>query len=54
MFGILGCILCVVGSITIVLHAPQERQIESVAEVWDLATEPGISLVPSRVTINIT
>ncbi|KAL2893609.1 putative magnesium transporter NIPA4 [Bienertia sinuspersici] len=41
MFGILGCILCVVGSITIVLHAPQERQIESVAEVWDLATEPG-------------
>lgn len=40
-FGILGCILCVVGSITIVLHAPQERQIESVAEVWDLATEPG-------------
>ncbi|KAI4388802.1 hypothetical protein MLD38_001099 [Melastoma candidum] len=41
IFGILGCILCVVGSITIVLHAPQERQIESVADVWDLATEPG-------------
>ncbi|XP_021760443.1 probable magnesium transporter NIPA4 isoform X2 [Chenopodium quinoa] len=41
IFGILGCILCVVGSITIVLHAPQERQIQSVAEVWDLATEPG-------------
>ncbi|KAL9245494.1 hypothetical protein vseg_019140 [Gypsophila vaccaria] len=41
IFGVLGCILCVVGSITIVLHAPQERQIESVAEVWDLATEPG-------------
>ncbi|MBA0706564.1 hypothetical protein Golax_018666 [Gossypium laxum] len=40
-FGILGCILCVVGSTTIVLHAPQERQIESVTEVWDLATEPG-------------
>ncbi|AQK93672.1 putative magnesium transporter NIPA4 [Zea mays] len=39
-FGILGCILCVVGSTTIVLHAPPERQIESVAEVWDLATEP--------------
>jgi len=41
IFGILGCILCVVGSTTIVLHAPPERQIESVAEVWDLATEPG-------------
>jgi hypothetical protein len=41
IFGILGCILCVVGSTTIVLHAPPERQIESVTEVWDLATEPG-------------
>lgn len=41
IFGILGCALCVVGSTTIVLHAPPEREIESVAEVWDLATEPG-------------
>ncbi|GJU31556.1 probable magnesium transporter NIPA4, partial [Tanacetum coccineum] len=40
IFGILGCVLCVVGSTTIVLHAPQERAIESVTEVWDLATEP--------------
>ncbi|KAJ9675608.1 hypothetical protein PVL29_024502 [Vitis rotundifolia] len=40
IFGILGCVLCVVGSTTIVLHAPQERGIESVKEVWDLATEP--------------
>lgn len=41
IFGVLGCALCVVGSTTIVLHAPQEREIESVKEVWDLATEPG-------------
>ncbi|PON48786.1 Magnesium transporter NIPA [Parasponia andersonii] len=40
IFGILGCALCVVGSTTIVLHAPQERGIESVTEVWDLAMEP--------------
>jgi len=40
IFGILGCALCVVGSTTIVLHAPPEREIESVTEVWDLATEP--------------
>ncbi|XP_065870453.1 probable magnesium transporter NIPA4 isoform X1 [Euphorbia lathyris] len=40
IFGILGCALCVVGSTTIVLHAPHERDIESVAQVWDLATEP--------------
>ncbi|PRQ19765.1 probable magnesium transporter NIPA4 [Rosa rugosa] len=41
IFGILGCALCVVGSTTIVLHAPQEREIESVTEVWALAMEPG-------------
>ncbi|XP_038897578.1 probable magnesium transporter NIPA2 [Benincasa hispida] len=41
IFGMLGCALCVVGSTTIVLHAPQERNIESVKEVWVLATEPG-------------
>ncbi|CAN1731302.1 Probable magnesium transporter NIPA4 [Linum perenne] len=40
MFGIVGCILCVMGSTIIVLHAPQERQIHSVIEVFQLATEP--------------
>ncbi|CAK7323574.1 unnamed protein product [Dovyalis caffra] len=44
IFGILGCALCVVGSTSIVLHAPQEREIESVKEVWDLATEPAFLL----------
>lgn len=42
MFGILGCILCVVGSTTIVLHAPHEQKIESVKQIWQLAIEPGI------------
>ncbi|KAK2988997.1 hypothetical protein RJ640_013988, partial [Escallonia rubra] len=41
IFGVVGCVLCLVGSTTIVLHAPQERKIESVKEVWYLATEPG-------------
>ncbi|KAL8172573.1 hypothetical protein V2J09_024377 [Rumex salicifolius] len=44
IFGILGCILCVVGSTTIVIHAPEERPIESVKQLWDLATEPGFLL----------
>uniref|UniRef100_A0A0D6QTR1 Probable magnesium transporter n=1 Tax=Araucaria cunninghamii TaxID=56994 RepID=A0A0D6QTR1_ARACU len=44
IFGILGCVLCVVGSTTIVLHAPQERDIVSVREVWNLATEPAFLL----------
>ncbi|XP_010532763.1 PREDICTED: probable magnesium transporter NIPA2 [Tarenaya hassleriana] len=50
MFGILGCILCVVGSTTIVLHAPHEKNIESVKEIWHLATEPGF-LVYSAVVL---
>nr|GLL44074.1 probable magnesium transporter NIPA3 [Ipomoea trifida] len=41
IFGIIGCVLCIVGSTIIVLHAPQEREIENVQELWDLATEPG-------------
>ncbi|XP_059453440.1 probable magnesium transporter NIPA4 [Corylus avellana] len=49
IFGVLGCALCVVGSTTIVLHAPQEREIESVTEVWDLATEPAFLLYASLV-----
>ncbi|XP_068661612.1 probable magnesium transporter NIPA3 isoform X2 [Aristolochia californica] len=49
IFGILGCVLCVVGSTTIVLHAPQEREIESVKEVWDLATEPAFLLYAAAI-----
>lgn len=45
IFGVLGCILCMVGSTSIVLHAPQERIITSVKQVWHLATEPGIYLI---------
>jgi len=41
IFGVLGCALCVVGSTSIVLHAPHEKDIHSVKEVWELATEPG-------------
>ncbi|KAL3538519.1 hypothetical protein ACH5RR_001885 [Cinchona calisaya] len=51
IFGILGCALCVVGSTTIVLHAPQEREIESVGEVWELATEPAFLFYAAVVII---
>lgn len=39
--GMLGCLLCIVGSTIIVLHAPEERSITSVEEIWELATQPG-------------
>ena len=44
LFGILGCVLCINGSVTIVLHAPPERQVSSVLEIWDLAMAPGALL----------
>ncbi|KAK2966085.1 hypothetical protein RJ640_025581 [Escallonia rubra] len=53
IFGVLGCALCVVGSTTIVLHAPQERQIESVAEVWVLATEPAFLFYTALVVTTV-
>lgn len=45
MFGVVGCALCVVGSVDIVLHAPMEKKIDSVSEIWQLATEPGITFM---------
>ncbi|KAM7507650.1 hypothetical protein LguiA_018103 [Lonicera macranthoides] len=42
--GILGCVLCVVGSTIIVLHAPSEHSINSVEEIWELATQPAFLL----------
>ncbi|KAI3515119.1 hypothetical protein L1887_13870 [Cichorium endivia] len=38
IFGVVDCALCVVGSTTIVLHAPEECAIESVREVTIIFT----------------
>ena len=43
-FGIVGCVLCVTGSLAIVLHAPEETPITSVLQVFDLAMQPGFLL----------
>lgn len=42
--GVLGCVSCIVGSVIIVIHAPQEHTPSSVQEVWDLASQPGSHL----------
>jgi hypothetical protein len=47
LFGLLGGMLCVAGSLTIVLHAPEERPITSLLQVWQLALQPGqLSALP--------
>ncbi|XP_020690948.1 probable magnesium transporter NIPA6 [Dendrobium catenatum] len=42
--GVLGCVLCIVGSTVIVLHAPEERNPSSVEQIWYLATQPAFLL----------
>ncbi|GKV18873.1 hypothetical protein SLE2022_368570 [Rubroshorea leprosula] len=42
--GMVGCLLCIVGSTVIVLHAPEEQSIDSVEEIWELATQPAFLL----------
>lgn len=49
MFGMLGCLLCITGSLTIVLHAPPERHLSSVIEVFQLAMQPGTAVATLRV-----
>lgn len=41
--GVVGCILCIVGSVVIVIHAPQEHMPTSVQEIWILAIQPGLT-----------
>jgi drug/metabolite transporter (DMT)-like permease len=41
LFGILGCVLCISGSVTIVLHAPDESEVTSLLQVWRMALQPG-------------
>ena len=45
VFCVLGCVLCIVGSVTIVLHAPEEQPIRSLLQVWRLAQQPGAAAV---------
>ena len=39
--GKIGCALCLIGSTIIVLHAPEERPIESVDEIIQMMIQPG-------------
>lgn len=39
--GKIGCALCLIGSIVIVLHAPADKEVETVDEILQLAVQPG-------------
>lgn len=43
--GRVGCGLCVLGSLIIILHAPEDKNIQTVDEILQYAIQPGITLV---------
>ncbi|EPS70905.1 hypothetical protein M569_03856, partial [Genlisea aurea] len=49
--GILGCIMCIAGSIIIVIHAPEEQPIYSVQQIWGMATQPAFLLYVGSVVV---
>ncbi|KAL7082820.1 hypothetical protein ACP275_14G125800 [Erythranthe tilingii] len=50
--GIVGCVSCIVGSVVIVIHAPEEHTPSSVQQVWNLATQPAF-LIYVAATLSI-
>ncbi|KAL5188642.1 putative magnesium transporter NIPA7 [Glycine soja] len=52
--GMLGCLLCIVGSTVIVLHAPEEKSLSSVQEIWELAIQPAfLSYTASAIAVTL-
>jgi hypothetical protein len=45
--GRLGCTICILGSLIIVLHAPADKDIQTVDEILRYAVQPGTSPLPS-------
>ncbi|KAI0590243.1 RhaT Permease drug-metabolite transporter (DMT) superfamily [Pyrenophora tritici-repentis] len=41
LLGKIGCAICLIGSVIIVLHAPPDKEVESVEEILNLALQPG-------------
>ncbi|KAJ4970652.1 hypothetical protein NE237_003751 [Protea cynaroides] len=49
--GMLGCVMCISGSVIIVIHAPQEGTITSVQEIWNMATQTAFLLYVASVIV---
>lgn len=49
--GKLGCAICLIGSVIIVLHAPPDKDIEDVQEILNYAIRPGNYIWSVRLVI---
>jgi hypothetical protein len=47
--GKLGCAICLIGSVMIVLHAPPDKDIETIDEILHYAIQPGMVSLPGVV-----
>ena len=39
--GVAGCSLCLVGTVIIILHAPEDKEVNTIDEMLDYALRPG-------------
>lgn len=47
--GKMGCAICLIGSVIIVLHAPADQEIDRIDEMLNYAIQPGARLsLPRR------
>ena len=51
--GRIGCALCLLGSLIIVLHAPPDKEIQTVDEILHFALQPGVPLSTSILPIEV-
>ncbi|KAL2941917.1 putative magnesium transporter NIPA6 [Bienertia sinuspersici] len=49
--GVPRLLMCIVGSVIIVIHAPQEHTITSVQEIWNMATQMAFLLYAGSVIV---
>lgn len=42
IMGKLGCALCLIGSVIIVLHAPPDEEVSTIDEILQYAIQPGM------------
>ncbi|KAH8589998.1 magnesium transporter NIPA-domain-containing protein [Bisporella sp. PMI_857] len=51
ILGKLGCAICLIGSVIIVLHAPPDKDIETIDEILNYAIQPGFLMFCAFVAI---
>ncbi|XP_061905087.1 magnesium transporter NIPA3-like isoform X2 [Entelurus aequoreus] len=51
VLGKLGCLLCVLGSILLVIHAPQEQEVTSLREMSAMLLQPGFVAFMTSVSL---